>query len=90
MFLFLIRTYPYILGLLHWQPRYCLIALASLVTLKDKLTYNKAEQNRKGARRDCPDSKVYGAFMGAAWGRQVPGVGEGGEGHVGPMNLAIW
>ena len=35
---------------------------------------------------DCyPDSKVHGANMGPAWGRQDPG-----GPHVGPMNLAIW
>ena len=32
-----------------------------------------------------PDSKVHGASMGPAWGRQDPG-----GPHVGPMNFAIW
>ena len=34
---------------------------------------------------NCPDSKVYGAYMGPTWGRQDP------DGpHVGPMNVYIW
>ena len=35
--------------------------------------------------RTSPDSKVHGANMGPAWGRQVPG-----GPHVGPMNRTIW
>ena len=34
---------------------------------------------------DSPDSKVHGANVGPAWGRQ----GQGGP-HVGHVNLAIW
>ena len=34
---------------------------------------------------DSPDSKVHGANVGPAWGRQV----SGGP-HVGHVNLAIW
>ena len=34
---------------------------------------------------EIPDSQIYGANMGAIWGRQ-----DIGWYHFGPMNFAIW